>query len=215
MGRVVEGLADLDGSWPRTMLGLCRSPGHLCSEYAAGRRVIYVNPFKYALAMVALFFLAHGLLGIDPSGGYGGRVDPTLDPRIAARLAAAQASIQAHLNVLMFLALPPFALALMGLFRRSGRNFAETYAFTLFTSGQTSLFGVLLLPLDFVSQPGGTWIRIVMHFAYMIWAAAGFFPQPGRVVGALKVLLASAVYTLVLVILAAVLMVVSMLTAPR
>jgi hypothetical protein len=66
LGDLLEDLLALDGRLPRTLHGLFR-PGHLTREYAAGRIMRYVRPFKLYLACSVIFFLALSVsLRIDP-----------------------------------------------------------------------------------------------------------------------------------------------------
>jgi hypothetical protein len=57
VGDLLEDVIALDGRLPRTLHGLLR-PGHLTREYAAGRIMRYVRPFKLYLACSIIFFLA-------------------------------------------------------------------------------------------------------------------------------------------------------------
>lgn len=45
----------LEGSLPRTLIGLLYRPGHLIADYISGKRKIYSNPFSTLLLLVTVF----------------------------------------------------------------------------------------------------------------------------------------------------------------
>lgn len=61
LGEILEEILSLDGRLPRTVGTLLVRPGHLTREYAAGRIVRYVRPFRLYLATSIIFFLVLSL----------------------------------------------------------------------------------------------------------------------------------------------------------
>lgn len=97
------------------------------------------------------------------------------DAQLEAFLNEISAVYQRHSNNILFLTLPLLALALRVLFRASGRNVAECYAFLLYVTGHARLLTVVLLPLA-VWMPGlVAVVGLLFTIGYTAWAARAFF----------------------------------------
>lgn len=194
---VVDHLFSVDSRLWRTVVGLSRDPGGLCRRYVAGRRVRYVNPFRYSLTITALYFLINTLADVDP----GRVVSEVAGAPPSELLRGAQAFVRTHVNNLLFVAQPLFALLLGWFYRRAGYTFAERYAFVLFAIGHSFL---LALPLVLVARfypAAALAARLLLSFVYFAWAATRFFASPGPR-GVVKALLAKLVFYLSIVPLA-------------
>lgn len=86
--------------------------------------------------------------------------------------------VNARLNLVIFLALPLFGVIVRGLFRRSGRNYAECMAFVFFTMGQVFLLALPFGLLQAVAPQASVMARLVIQVGYLSWAAASFFAEP-------------------------------------
>lgn len=201
---LAEHLLQVDSGLLRTLRGLSRNPGRLAREYVFGMRTRYVNPFKYCLTITALFLAWNLLIGYDVTGA----VDPAAmanafgsegGEKAAVVLPFVERTVKTHLNTAIFLALPIFALALRRLYRRSGFNFAETYAFLLFVTGHTYLVGMLLSVVGLVVPAAALVARVIFRFAYFAYAAVVFYDSP-KVVGTLKALGAMLLFMLIMMI---------------
>lgn len=186
-----------DSALGRTLIGLTRNPGKVAREYVFGMRKRYVNPFKYCFTITALFFVWNAWIGFDLTSTMPMPELPADAPEHAQALArfgpAMIATVKTHLNNVVFLALPLFALALRGLFRRAGFNFAENYAFLLFVTGHTYLIGMAFSILG-LAVPGLSFaVRVVFRFAFFAYGAVVFYDTP-KVTGTLKALAAMLVY---------------------
>lgn len=163
---------NVESALARTVIGLSRAPGQLCRDYVAGRRKRYVHPFKYCLTAVALYFFANALMGLE--------VGPTIgvpdDPQQVERFMALRQFVVTHLSNILFLALPLFVAILSLLFRSSGFNGAEIFAFTLFVTGHGRLVGLAVLPLAFLAPMGAVMaLRLLLQLTFFVWASVTFF----------------------------------------
>jgi hypothetical protein len=98
--------------------------GSLIHDYVSGRRRRFVNPARFCLLSLTLWFLATRLFGIDPVDMAGINVTSNSgnNREIAAEI---RDFIGSNLDLLMFLSLPLRALLMRTFFRGSGRNLAE------------------------------------------------------------------------------------------
>lgn len=169
---LLDALRHVDTPVLRTVGELSVDPGRVGREYLVGRRIPYVNPFKYALATFVLAMLINRALihlhGI-PS-----------DPQ-AARLLGFSLGWGQAIN---FVVMPVFALCLYGLFagppRRGGvlgaprmLEWLEHYVLVLFAMGQVALLQALLTP--FVPYLGvvASVLMVVLPILYVSWMFVG------------------------------------------
>lgn len=194
VGTVFDQLFGLESRLGRSIIELTRSPGAVARAYVGGQRARYVNPFKYCLAIIAAYLLLGALLGVDPSQGIAASI--TQDGEVVPWVEEAQAFVRRNLSNLIFFALPLFALGLRLIYRRSGYNYAETYAFVLFIIGQVFLFRLILTPLAVWAQGPTTLILgHLIHLSFFIWAAMVFYDQR-NLVGALRAMASHLLYYL-------------------
>lgn len=196
LGEAADLLFSLDSKLWHTVAALFRRPGEVAREYIAGRRARYVNPFKYCLVMVAGYLLIGAILGADPSERL--RVSFTRGGEVPAWIGEAQVFLRRNLNNVIFFALPIFAGVLRLLFRRAGYNYAEHYAFVLFTMGQVFLVGLLLTPLARWSPSSALAVRWLFHLVFFTWAAMVFYDQR-NLGGFLRAVVANVFYVLSIV----------------
>ncbi len=175
-----------DSKYIRTIRELTTRPAQVCENYVAGKRACYVNPLKYCLTLAALFFLLNATMGIDLfKTDLGLKVDdaPSVseeqtaleNPGPPEHLEKGRQFITSHINLMIFISVPLKALALWFLFRRSGRNLAETFVFTLYLTGHVYL---ILLPLSVLAAGLGVVVpgfNPVLDFCLFTWASIGFF----------------------------------------
>lgn len=175
-----------DSKYIRTIRELTTRPAQVCENYVAGRQVSYVNPLKYCLTLAALFFLLNSIMGVDLTKtdlglkvGEAPSVSEEQTPLDKSgppeRLEKGRLFITSHINLMVFLSVPLKALALWFLFRRSGRNLAETFVFTLYLTGHVYL---VLLPLSVLAAGFGVVVpgfNPLLDFCLFTWASIGFF----------------------------------------
>lgn len=163
-----DGLINLDTRALRTIGDLTIAPAQVCRDYLDGRRVPYVNPFKYAFAAFTLVALvAEGLILLH-GDSYGGR-----DPK-AVEFDAFALRWGMLIN---FLAMPVLAAFLWLLFVSAPRRlrWVEHYVIVLFTFGHVALLQGLLLPI--LQQAGtiGTIAFSLLPIVLLSWAGTGVY----------------------------------------
>lgn len=157
----LEGVINLDTRALRTIGDLSIAPGKVCRDYLDGRRVQYINPFKYALATFAFVFLMAELLLYlhgQPS-----------DARLAT-LTAFQLRWGQPLN---FVAMPLLAALMLPLFLTAPRKlrWIEHYVIVLFAFGHVALLQGLFKPLLGVLGTAGQVVVAVLPIVYLSWIA--------------------------------------------
>jgi hypothetical protein len=152
------------------------SPATLVHEYVGGRRRTYVNPARFCLLSLALWFFVMHVAGVDPIEWSGISVTAsssgTDDPGLVQDM---RAVLSRNLELLQYLALPVLGLLLRWLFRKRGRNFAECLVLVLYVAGLRYLFMTLLIPIELAVDRPQTELRAVAGFAWFTWTARGFF----------------------------------------
>ncbi|KIG12878.1 hypothetical protein DB30_00945 [Enhygromyxa salina] len=159
----LEGLINLDTRALRTIGDLTVTPGNVCRDYIEGRRIHYINPFKYALATFAFAYLCSQLLLYlhgQPADAY------------VARWTAFQMRWGQALN---FVAMPLVAALMLPLFMHATRKlrWIEHYVIILFGFGHVALLTGLLKPLLGELGVGGQLLTGVLPVAYLSWMVVG------------------------------------------
>ena len=111
---------------------------------------------------------------------------------------AVRSHITRHIDLVMFLALPLFALFLRGYYWRAGRNYADVATFALFVVGQSFLYATLLAPISKLAPEAASSLRVLVQVALFTWAAKVFFLSTGAR-GWLKALGVQVLYALSIV----------------
>lgn len=185
-------LFHLDSKLGHTLLGLLRDPGGTVRRYVEGQRARYLHPFKFCITITALFFLWNTWIGVELDAAVGPGVD---NPVLAEKTQAIRAMVMKHLNNILFLVLPLYALVLTRLFRRSGYNVAENYVLVLYVTGQVFLIGIVLSAFALVLPHTVTLAaRVFVHLSYFVWAARGFYGLRG--LATLRAVIAHGLYVL-------------------
>jgi hypothetical protein len=155
-----DGLINLDTRALRTFGELTVNPGKVCRDYLDGRRVLYVNPFKYALATFTFAVLVdEGLLYLH------GPSDPSNATLIEFELRWGL--------LINFLAMPLLAACLWPLFFSAPNRlrWVEHYVVVLFTIGHVALLQGLLQPLAAQLGNIGSVAFTLLTIVFLSWAA--------------------------------------------
>jgi hypothetical protein len=168
-------------------------PGIVALDYVNGRRKRYFGPFAWLAVVVALASVAVEVSGFQ-----------TIYPDSPnAAVDALQSFIQRHVNLLFFAQVPFLAAACRVLGLRDRFNYAEYLVLVSYTSGMRILFfAVVAVPIWRVFLPSAA-TMVAASFAYLaIWCAYfGFatsqFLPTGRLVSAVKGVLAAALTQIV------------------
>jgi len=171
-----QNLVGWDSALGHTLRGLFTDPGAMAADYVGGRRRRYVNPARFCLLSLALWFFLARLLGLDPMDLSGFKVTTSTPGEEAARFGAnLKAFFQRNFDVLLYLSLPLRALLLGRFFRGSGRNVAECLVLTLYVESFAYLLGVLIVPLALAGQDWSLTARKLVALVWSIHAARAFF----------------------------------------
>lgn len=196
----LSNIFNLDGTVLQTVRGLTTNPGQLCRDYVAGQRARYVNPIKYCLTAIALMLIVITLIGFEhmvPTI----KVSAEMSERMVEAQQYAATFVSKHLNLVIFLALPVYAVIVRFLFRKSGYNLAEVHTLVFYLSGHLFLIGTILMALAFVSPALRIAVRLGIHVAYFSWAAIVFF-RTKVFTGILKSILATIIYLFIVGVIA-------------
>lgn len=165
-----------DSALYQTLRGLATGPGRLVTRYVAGMRRAFVNPARFCLLSLALWFFTLSLAGVDPLESSGLSINDNSNSEDTNEKIQELRQFLAHyMEVLLYLALPMLALILKWLFRRSGRNLAECLVLVLYLVGFRYLVGALLVPLHVQIGTAPGIDRMLFGVAWFIWAARDFF----------------------------------------
>ncbi len=153
-----EGLIELDSRIFRTVWGLTTRPGELVRDYLRGRRIVYINPFKYALVSVTI---AHVVI-------------PWVVPGLTSSAGPTSELLEwgKWLNVA---ALPVFALLMQLLFRRQRLRWIEHFVLVLYAMGHVYLLEMLLTTLLLPLGESALGAVGLVPIAWLGWTARGAF----------------------------------------
>ncbi len=163
LGEVVRETFDVDGRAIRTLWTLFRRPGVLTSEFLAGRRRLYIPPFRLYLVISVLFFVVAAWvvgLGILLNEGQTLKADAPGQARFVAD----------DLPRLMFILLPVFALLLKAAFRQ--RLYFDHLIHSLHLHSAAYVVLALMLPLEQAADRH--WLLMVIQFALFGYLLAFF-----------------------------------------
>lgn len=188
----------LDHPLPATLRGLSSEPGTMIARYVAGERVKFIAPLRYALWFIGLYVLVLQFADVVPlSISVSSSAGAEEAARVLERMSQA---VRGTWQLATLTALPLLAWLQRGLFRRSGRNYAEGVAFQLYVTGHLHLLSIVLTPLNVVAQKPFVVVRWVLALAFMTWAAKPFFRESGLRTAAKVLLILLAQLLLVLAI---------------
>jgi hypothetical protein len=205
LGDVASGLLGVESRLWRTLRGLTVRPGAVAAEYVAGKRASYVSPFRYCMTVFVAYFLVQSAFGYDPIGSLEVNVSfgegAAESERAAELVLAIRSFLRRNLVYVFLLALPVLGLVLRWLFRTSGRNYAETMAFTYFSCGHAYLISLWLTPL-LTRWPGaGHAARLALVLSYLVFGARAFF-RGGTAAAVVKVVVGYVAFVLAVVAIA-------------
>jgi len=162
--------------WENTVLYTFRhmltSPGKTVKEYITGSRRKIVKPFKYFIAIQTAHVLIYYLL----SGNYFAYMNSGMnlsDPSSAQTINLQNAIVS---NIKYFDYLIPifFSLFLFLFFKKkTGINFAESFAVSLYFTGTNLLFTILFILLSLIDIRIWNYI-IIINFLYLVFAFSDF-----------------------------------------
>lgn len=191
IGGFFRELADLEGGFWPTFVGLTVRPGEILRDYLSGVRTGLASPGRYLLAAVVTFFgVSQGLtwLGLLQSGeaslaatipeGVGGRSRQTMTAYYEFVGQAAQSQWGAVAGTLVSAGF--LSLLFWRLFGDRVHRWSEALAITMFTVGHWTILGAGLLPLVVFLEYLTSGLPAGMS-AYIISSYLLAFAYPGAV----------------------------------
>lgn len=186
----------LNGTVPKTIIGLFKNPGYVIQEYIAGVRRKYVGPVGFYFLMYATFLLMFPILDIEmndymPSQEtFNTPIQEMTGEEIDSESLQRQYEVRKTLfdNIQFFLVLwfPFIAIWAKILYRSSGYNFIENMVFVFFVSAQTTIFNMLGVLFYFFTGLKVLGLVMVLGIGYFSWAAATHFKGKSKIKLALK-----------------------------
>lgn len=155
VGDVVEGLVELDSRVFRTLWGLTVRPGRVTREYLDGRRIVYINPFKYALVAVTLAFV----------------VLPWLELQLGLREASESAEAVEWGKLVNVIALPITAGVMSLLFWEKRLRYIEHLVLVLYAHGHTFVLQTVLGMAMLLVLPEWSIVMVVVPYWWLGWTA--------------------------------------------
>jgi hypothetical protein len=164
--QAMDGLVNLDNRVLRTIGELTVAPAKVCRDYLEGRRVQYVNPFKYAVVTYTFAALVSSAL----IWLHGFPDDPVAAKRIAFSLS--------WTVLTNFLAMPVLAAFLWPLFASGAHRlrWVEHCVIVLFVFGHCALLQGILEPI--LTELGSEVEEVVLRMltpAMLCWVGVGVY----------------------------------------
>ncbi|MEM6289821.1 MAG: DUF3667 domain-containing protein [Myxococcota bacterium] len=152
---LVESLIELDSRVFRTVWGMTVRPGDVVRDYLDGRRIVYINPFKYALVAVTLAFV----------------VLPWVGTALGLEDGTKTADGFEWQKLLNLMALPLTATTMFIVFIRRGRSWVEHLVIVLFALGHTFVLQTILGSLFMLVAPQWSAVMTIIPIAWLAWSA--------------------------------------------
>jgi hypothetical protein len=196
---------------------LALRPGIVASEYIAGKRTKYFNPFSFFLILMAVFVISNNYLAQpakarEPDSAVLARI-PTEEGKktyltMMRRGNEISGFMNKHGNILAMFAVPLFSFLSWIFYRKAAYNFAEHLtANLLFVTISNLIFTIIVFPLQGLFGGGDgknnmfLALGLILQVIYFTWCYYQFLPsRPGilKLPGALALsLLGVILWTLV------------------
>jgi len=141
-------------------------PGTIAREYNEGKRKTYFNPFTFVILIMAINTVLVANFRL-------------MSPDLSEATDPIKEFLNNHFNVVVFLSIPIMAYFTSILYKKKDMNFAESLVLGCFTSGERSIFYILLIsPLfiffrDYYNVILYTYL--VFFVIYYAWACCQYF----------------------------------------
>ena len=168
--------------WLKTIKDLTLRPGQVCSAYADGNRIVYVNPIKY------MFYIIAVLLVLFSGAGSNGLL-ALMDTEMLDMYPSLLRYVITNIPLYMLLMSPVAILIYRILFWRSPRTWVEISCFVFYMIGHSAFLYAAVRMVDQLIHPllgpylpfgniGGFLIGVFGVFGipvYIAWTSASFF----------------------------------------
>ena len=134
-----------------TIIQMAIRPGTVIKDYIEGKTRPYFPPFRYAFILVTISAVLTVWSGIfdtqQEAFSYFEQADQTESQAVFQQQLGE--GIKRFLNLLIIIVLPFYALSTWLLLRKKGYNYAEHMIASIYLVGQTSFYGIFMVPLYF------------------------------------------------------------------
>lgn len=174
-----EAITDMDSRLWRTIAELTYDPGGVALRYINGARASYINPIRYFLTILAVYvglLVGTGAFEEFLLNSSSATSDASVNPdQLAKFMEAFRSVLTDYLHVITVLMVPVFALLVRWQYWRANRNYAETLCFMAFVAGQSYLYGILILVVQYFLGAYDNNIRAVILVVVFLLASKTFF----------------------------------------
>ncbi|MDN5200097.1 DUF3667 domain-containing protein [Fulvivirgaceae bacterium BMA10] len=188
----------LDGTFPKTVIGLTVRPGKVISEYISGIRGKYVGPVGYFFLLYAIVFIVSSLLDVDLQeiGGDQDKIQGAMgvDP---AQQTDDQRLFQEQMNTIIFkylnyftlLWLPFFAWTIKIFYKKPSFNFLENLVFSFYVLSHPLLLNIINLFTFKFFDTKITLLNVAITLTYFTWSTIQVYRPRKVFIGIIKGLL--------------------------
>jgi hypothetical protein len=189
---VIHALTHADKGVLQLIAALTVRPGTVAREYVLeGKRKRYFNPFTFLVITVGFVVLSNSIFHPYVRDSSSDNVasthqhstkgaQPTKRTQFEERRQTMMQFIEKRGNILIFLAVPLFALVYWLFFLRTGINFAEHLVAHVFFMGFYALATALIFVPSRHYIPSGSWYNytlLMLQFFYLTFAYTAFIPS--------------------------------------
>ena len=170
---VIHGIWHWENSVLRTVLKMLKNPGGTVRDYISGKRKSLVKPFSYFISIQTIFVLVFHRMSenyfafLNVTTTTTGESSPLIIHEI-------QHLVSQYINYFNYLMPVIFAFYFYLFFRKkTGVNYAESLAISLYWVGTSLIFSILLMLLSIIDIR--TWnARFLVSFVFYVFAIIKF-----------------------------------------
>lgn len=199
IGDFFDRIYGLNGTVPKTAIGMFKNPGHVIQEYLSGVRRKYVGPVGYYFLMYAAFLIMFPLLGIEMNDympkqeTFNTPIEQVTGQEIDSEAVQSQYEFRQKLfdNLQFFIIFwfPFIAIWVKIIFRSSNYNFLENMVFAFFVNAQSTIFNMVALLCYAISGVKLIGLVMIISIGYFAWAGSTHFMGKSKFKIAIKSLL--------------------------
>lgn len=170
---VVHGIWHWENSVLKTLLSLLKNPGRTVKDYIAGKRKSFVKPFSYFISIQTIFVIVFHRMSENYFAFLNVKTTGT-NESAPFNVSEIQHLVSQYINYLNYFMPVIFALYFYLFFRKkTGVNYAESLAISLYWVGTTLIFSIVLMLLSFLEMR--IWnARFIVSLGFYIFAIIKF-----------------------------------------
>lgn len=172
----INSIVNVDRGLWHTSINLLIKPGQVIRDVLGGKTVTYLHPFRYLIIWLTLqTFLTINLGLIE-------RLQDVMPMANQQAISAEQAEFQqkfytiyiGYMNAWLALMIPFYSFGTWVAFRKHKLNYAEHLIVTAYIFGQTSLIGILIIPLYYL-PPALSFAMYISFALLLIYPVYAFY----------------------------------------